>query len=46
MTAEIALGIVMGFIGGFVFTILLMIGLVSKIVHIARVKKVDNEDDE
>lgn len=45
MTTEIALGIVMGFIGGFVFAMLLIIGIIKRIVHIVRVEK-NNKDDE
>lgn len=37
MTTEIALGIVMGFIGGFIFAMLLIIGIIKKIVHIAKI---------
>ena len=46
MTPEIILAFVLGIIGGFITSLLIMIGLVKKMIRVSLTKKTSDKSDE
>lgn len=46
MTPEIVLAFVLGIIGGFITSLLIMIGLVKKMIRVSLTKKTSDKSDE